>query len=68
MIIAPLRQVARSRAAQVRIRIKSLLSTHPHPAPARLTGGGLYFPTGLMRADQRAAVCPGGGVGGLSIY
>lgn len=68
MITAPLRKGLQSRHSKVRSRIKTLLSTHPHPAPARLTVGGLYFPTGLMRADQRAAVCPGGGVGGLSIY
>ena len=65
MITSALRQVLRSRAAQVRTRVKSLLSTRPHPARARLSGSG-FLPPALMRADQRAAVCAGGGVGGPS--
>lgn len=59
-----LRQVIRRRAPLVRAGVKSLLSTHPHPAPARLSGAGLLPADALMRAEQRAAVCPGGGVGG----
>lgn len=62
-----LRQVIRRRAALVRAGVKSLLSTHPHPAPARLSGTGLLPAAALMRAEPRAAVCPGGGVGGAFI-
>jgi len=63
-----LRQVLQCRHQLVRARIKSLLSTRPHPARARLSGAGLLPAAALMRADTRAAVCPGGGVGGLSFH
>jgi len=62
----PLRELLNSRRAIVRERIKSLLSTRPHPDPARLSGAG-YLPAALMRPEPRAAVCPVGGVGGLSL-
>ena len=61
-----LRQILRSRAPQVRARLKTLLSAHPHPARARLSGVGL-LPAALMRADTHAAACAGGGVGGRFI-
>ena len=60
---APLRAVLKSRRAIVRRGLKSLLSTRPHPARARLSGVG-FLPAALMRVDQHAAVCAGGGVGG----
>lgn len=65
---APVRDLLKSRRAIVRRCVKSLLSTHPHPAPARLSGAGLLPADALMRAEPRAAVCPGGGVGGLSFH
>lgn len=70
-ITPALRQIITRRAPQVRRRVKFLLSTHPHPATARLPGGGPDLPTGLMHDAAQsvpvAAVCPGGGVGGLFI-
>jgi len=63
-----LRQVLHSRRRQVRARIKTLLSTRPHPASARLSGAGLLPAAALMRAERHAAVCLGGGVGGLSFH
>jgi len=60
----PLRQVLQCRRQLVRARIKSLLSTRPHPASARLTGAGFLPAAALMRPEPSAAVCPGGGVGG----
>jgi hypothetical protein len=65
---SPLREILQSRRAIVRRRIKSLLSTHPHTNPARLSGAGVSLPDALMRPDQPAAVCPVGGVGGLSLH
>jgi len=64
---SPLRVVLKSRSAIVRRRIKTLLATHQHPARARLSGVG-SLPAALMRAATRAAVCPGGVVGGSFLH
>jgi len=63
-----LMHIARSQRAQVRSGIKTLLSTRPHPASARLSVAGGLPASDLMRAERRAAVCLGGGVGGLSFH
>ncbi len=63
-----LMHIARSERAQVRSGIKTLLSTRPHPASARLTGAGFLPAAALMRVDQHAAVCPGRGVGGRFVH
>jgi len=62
-----LRQIQQARRAQVRARIKQLLSTHPHRDPARLSGAWLSLPAAPMRAATHAAVCRVAGVGGLFI-